>query len=145
MSPFFVHVFHSWGKSFFEKTWLCHGQKYMGPKHHVQFQKKLISQSQENVWTEGRKDRRMKGWMNRLFQPQARGSVKKKDLLYISIEKSLHVPIPRPVIFESFLHEPASRTAKIKKNMPNQTFTKINMGTKAYSKKSSQMKIFADM
>lgn len=62
--------------------------------------------------------------MSRLFQPQARGSVKKKDFLYISIEKPLHVPIPRPVIFETFLHEPASRTAKIKKNMPTKPLQK---------------------
>ena len=30
----------------------------MGPKHHAKFEKKLMSQSQENLWTDGRTDRK---------------------------------------------------------------------------------------
>ena len=43
--------------NFFQKIWLCHTQLYMDPKHHAKFQKKMMSQSRENLRT----DRRMDG------------------------------------------------------------------------------------
>ena len=43
--------------NFFQKNWLCHTQLYKDSQHHAQFQKKLMSQSWENV----RRDRRMDG------------------------------------------------------------------------------------
>ena len=38
----------------FSKKSGCHTQLYMGPYHHAKFQKKLMSQYQENVQTDGR-------------------------------------------------------------------------------------------
>ena len=56
---YFFHIFglFSWffgQKDFFKKP----AQQHMGPWHHADFQKKLMSQSQENCWTEGQKDGR---------------------------------------------------------------------------------------
>ena len=46
------------GKSFcfFSKNRFCHAQHHMGLWHLAEFQKKLMSQSQENLWTEKRID-----------------------------------------------------------------------------------------
>ena len=41
---------------FFQKIRLCHTQLYMDPYHHPKFQKELMSQSRENLWTDGRID-----------------------------------------------------------------------------------------
>ena len=40
----------------FSKKFGCHTQLYMDPQHHAKFQKKLMSQSCENVRTDGRMD-----------------------------------------------------------------------------------------
>ena len=59
--PYFWPILPIFGtkKNFFFKSG-CHTQ-HIGLEHHAEFQKKLISQSQENFQTEGWKDRRMEG------------------------------------------------------------------------------------
>ena len=52
---------------FFQKVRLYHTQLYMGPQHHAKFQKKLMSQSQENLLTDGKTDRRMDERTDRLY------------------------------------------------------------------------------
>ena len=46
----------------------------MGPKHHAEFQKKLMSQSLENFWTDGRTDRQTLFY--RIFPATAAGPTK---------------------------------------------------------------------
>ena len=59
-------------EDFFQKIWLCHTQLYMAPQHHAKFKKKLMSQSQENLWTDKRTDGRTDGQtlFHRPFQPR---------------------------------------------------------------------------
>ena len=43
-------------KDIFQKIWPCHAQQHMDPKHSAEFQKNLMSQKKEKLWTEGQKD-----------------------------------------------------------------------------------------
>ena len=43
-------------KDFFKKIRPCHAQQDMGPYHRAEFQKKIMSQSQENFETDGKMD-----------------------------------------------------------------------------------------
>ena len=54
--------------NFFQKIRLCHTQLYMDPLHHVNFQKNLMSQSRENLRTDGRTDRQTLFY--RTFRPR---------------------------------------------------------------------------
>ena len=67
-SPETMFLGHFWpflpNGNFFQKIWLCHIQLYKGPEHHVMFQKKTMSQFQENLRTDRRTDRRMDGRPN---------------------------------------------------------------------------------
>ena len=51
-----AYLSHFRAKHCFQKIWLCHAQHGMGPQHHVEFQKKLKSQFQENFQTKGPTD-----------------------------------------------------------------------------------------
>ena len=63
-SPFFPIFF---GKKICQKIRLCHAQLHMGFQHHAKFQKKLIIQSQEKVWAEGRTEGQTDRRMNRPY------------------------------------------------------------------------------
>ena len=44
-------------QNFFSKIWLCHSLDVMFSYHHVQYQKKLMIQSWENLVTDGQTDK----------------------------------------------------------------------------------------
>ena len=55
----FWPIFPIFGTKFFlKKIRLCHAQQDIGLQQHAEFQRKLMSQFQENFRTEGRKDGR---------------------------------------------------------------------------------------
>ena len=57
---YFWHIFSIFGTKIFlkKKLWLCLAQDHIGLYHYAEFQKKLMSQSQENFQTEEWKGRR---------------------------------------------------------------------------------------
>ena len=52
-------------KFFFQKIWLFHARDIMARYHHVQYQKKLMIQSWENLVTDGQTDGQMDGQTDR--------------------------------------------------------------------------------
>ena len=55
---FLAHFDHFWGnKKLSWKIGLCHAQLHLGFQHQAKIQKKLMTQLQENVRTDGRMDR----------------------------------------------------------------------------------------
>ena len=58
--PYFPHF---GGKNIFlKKNQLYHVQHHMDHQHHAEFQKKLMSQAQENFRMEGQEDKMTEGW-----------------------------------------------------------------------------------
>ena len=62
---------------FFQKIQLSHTQLYMGPQHHAKLKKRLMTQYRENLWTDGRTERRTDGQtlLYRTFLAKARGPI----------------------------------------------------------------------
>ena len=52
----FHQFIHFWDKKIFLKKSGRHAKQAMSPKHHAECHKKIMNQSQENFWTEGRTD-----------------------------------------------------------------------------------------
>ena len=83
-SPKTLFWHHFWSflpnEDFLQKICLCHTQPYMDPWHHVKFQKKIMSQFQENLRT-GRTDGQTLFY--RILPDEAAGPIKRHALIIL--------------------------------------------------------------